>query len=216
VIFGHNLSWNIMVPAMILPGVMLTAVILYPFIEEWVTGDKREHHVLDRPRNMPTRTAFGMAFVTLYVVFFINGGNDLIAFAFDIRVNDITWFTRIGIFVLPPIAFIVTKRICLGLQRRDRDKVLHGRETGIIKRLPNGEFIEVHAPLPLEERYVLTAHEVHTPVELPAAVDENGIPRRNGMLGKVRAKVSNFYFGERVEKPTAEEYHEITSGHGHH
>ena len=27
--------------------------------------------------------------------------------------------------------------------RRDRNKVLHGRETGIIKRLPNGEFIEV-------------------------------------------------------------------------
>jgi ubiquinol-cytochrome c reductase cytochrome b subunit len=215
-LLGHTLSLNIMLPAMILPGVMLTAVIAYPFIERWVTGDTREHHILDRPRNVPTRTAFGMAFVTLYVVFFINGGNDLVAFAFDIRVNDITYFTRIGVFVLPVLAFIVTKRICLGLQRRDRDKVLHGRETGIIKRLPNGEFIEVHAPLPPEERYVLTAHEVHTPVELPAGVDENGIPRRNGGLAKVRAKVSNFYFGERVEKPTAEEYHEITSGHGRH
>jgi ubiquinol-cytochrome c reductase cytochrome b subunit len=216
VAFGHNLSLNILIPAMILPGLMFTPLVLYPFIEAWVTGDKREHHVLDRPRNMPTRTGIGMAFITLYVVLFINGGNDLVAFAFDIRLNDITWFTRIAVFVLPPLAFIVTKRICLGLQRRDRDKVLHGRETGIIKRLPNGEFIEVHAPLPPEERYVLTAHEVHTPVELPAGVDENGIPRRNGRLGKVRAKVSSFYFGERVEKPTAEEYHEITSGPGHH
>jgi len=213
---GHTLSLNILIPAMVLPGIMFTPLVLYPFIEAWVTGDRREHHVLDRPRNVPTRTGLGVAFITLYVVLFINGGNDLIAYAFDIPLDGITWFTRIAVFLGPPIAFVVTKRICLGLQRRDRDKVLHGRETGIIKRLPSGEFIEVHAPLPVEERYALTAYEVAEPLELPAAVDENGIPRRNGRLSKLRARLSEFYFGDRVEKPSAEEYHEITSGHGHH
>ena len=49
--------------------------------------------------------------------------------------------------VLPPLVFVVTKRICLGLQRRDREKLLHGRETGIIKRPPaRASYIEVHEP----------------------------------------------------------------------
>ena len=77
----------------------------------------------------------------------IGGGNDLWATHFHLSINAITWFVRIGFFVVPVLAFVATKRICLGLQRRDRDKVLHGRESGIIKRLPHGEFIEVHEPL---------------------------------------------------------------------
>lgn len=34
-----------------------------------------------------------------------------------------------------------------GLQRHDREVLDHGIETGIIRRLPHGEFIEVHQPL---------------------------------------------------------------------
>ena len=47
--FGFTISWNILIPAMILPGILFTVLALYPFIEAWVTGDKREHHLLDRP-----------------------------------------------------------------------------------------------------------------------------------------------------------------------
>ena len=113
-----------------MPGILFTALVLYPFIESWVTGDKREHHILDRPRNAPTRTAFGVMAITFYGIAVINGANDLAATHFDLSINPITWFARIGLFVLPPLAYIVTKRICLGLQRRDREKLLHGRETG--------------------------------------------------------------------------------------
>ena len=49
--------------------------------------------------------------------------------------------------VVPPIAYVVTYRICLGLQQHDREVLEHGIETGVIRRLPNGEFIEVHQPL---------------------------------------------------------------------
>ncbi len=38
--------------------ILLTTVLAWPFLEAWVTGDKREHHLLQRPRNAPTRTAF--------------------------------------------------------------------------------------------------------------------------------------------------------------
>ena len=55
------------------------------------------------------------------------------------------------------IAYIVTKRICLGLQRKDAEMLLHGYETGIIYQRPSGEYIEVHAPVPEEKRAVLEA-----------------------------------------------------------
>ena len=46
-ILGHTISWNILIPAVVVPGFAFTVYALYPFIERWVTGDKREHHVLD-------------------------------------------------------------------------------------------------------------------------------------------------------------------------
>jgi ubiquinol-cytochrome c reductase cytochrome b subunit len=203
---------------LVLFGLFLGMIALYPFIEAWVTGDKREHHILDRPRNAPTRTAFGVAWVTAYMIMLIGGGNDIVATHFHLSINAVTWFVRIGFFAGPVIAFIITKRICLGLQRRDKDKVLHGRESGIIKRLPHGEFIEVHEPLSQEQMYTLTAHEQYEPVEIGPTVDENGVERKVKGSEKLRAKLSESYYGEgaQIPKPTAEEYREITSGHGHH
>src|SRR3954469_10732687 len=58
-----------------------------------------------------------------------------------------TWIGRIGLILLPPIAYWATHRICLGLQQNDRETLVHGVETGIIRRLPSGQFIEVHQPL---------------------------------------------------------------------
>src|ERR1700712_4368239 len=49
-------SFNIIIPVAIL-GAFIVAVMFYPFLEAWITGDKREHHILDRPRNAASRTA---------------------------------------------------------------------------------------------------------------------------------------------------------------
>ncbi|MEU1669207.1 cytochrome b N-terminal domain-containing protein [Streptomyces sparsogenes] len=216
-LWGHTLVLGVFIPIVLFP-LVLFAIGLYPFIESWITGDKREHHILDRPRNAPTRTAFGVAWLTVYLVMLVGGGNDLWATHFHLSINSITWFVRIAFFVGPVVAFIVTKRICLGLQRRDRDKVLHGRETGIIKRLPHGEFIEVHEPLSQEDLFKLTQHEQPKPLEIGPEVDENGVRRKIKRSQKLRAKLSKGYYGgdNVIPKPTTEEYKEITSGHGHH
>ncbi|MET8504704.1 cytochrome bc complex cytochrome b subunit [Streptomyces sp. NPDC015232] len=216
-LWGHTLVLGVFIPLVIFP-VVLAAIAVYPFIESWITGDKREHHIAQRPRNAPTRTAFGVAWITAYMIMLVGGGNDLWATHFHLSINSITWFVRIFFFVGPVIAFIVTKRICLGLQRRDKDKVLHGRESGIIKRLPHGEFVEVHTPLSQGERYKLTAHEQYEPAELPPAVDENGVERKVGRMEKLRVKLNRGYYGgdNQIAKPTAEEFREIESGHGHH
>ncbi|RLL66442.1 cytochrome bc complex cytochrome b subunit [Streptomyces sp. Z26] len=216
-IWGHTLVMGVFIPLMLLP-VVLTAIAVYPFVESWVTGDKREHHILDRPRNVPTRTGFGAAWIAAYLVLLIGGGNDVVAQFFHLSINAITWFVRIGFFVVPVLTFIITKRICLGLQRKDREKVLHGRESGIIKRLPHGEFIEVHEPLAQEDLHTLTAHEQYRPTEIGPDTDEHGVRRKVGPVEKLRARLSKGYYGEdaQIAKPTAEEYKEITSGHGHH
>ncbi|MFD7401330.1 cytochrome bc complex cytochrome b subunit [Streptomyces sp. NPDC059866] len=214
--FGHTLVLGVFIPFALFP-LILAAIGIYPFIEAWITGDKREHHILDRPRNAPVRTGLGVAWLTLYVVCLIGGGNDIIATHLHLSINAITWFVRIAFFVAPVLAFYVTKRICLGLQRRDREKVLHGRETGTIKRLPHGEYIEVHEPLAQDQRFTLTQHEQPEPYEIGPRVDANGVPRPVTVSQRVRARLARAMFGpdSHIPKPTREEYREITRGGGH-
>ena len=180
--------------------------------ESWMTGDKREHHLLDRPRNNPNRTAIGAMALTFTLVALINGGNDLIATHFHLSINQIMWGTRIGIIVLPPLAFVITKRICLSLQRADRDLVLHGRETGRLVMLPHGEFIEVHEPLSPEKAYALTQHEQRSPLEI-TDTDAAGVRNPQGLKGKLRKRMSQAS-QEQIAKPTAADVKELE--HGHH
>ena len=214
--WGHTLEPGVFIPFSLFPLILL-ALGVYPFVEAWITGDKREHHILDRPRNVPVRTGLGVAWLSLYVVLLIGGGNDIVATHLHLSINAITWFVRVSVFVVPVLAFIVTKRICLGLQRRDRDKVLHGRETGTIRRLPHGEYVEVHDPLAKEQLHTLTQHEQEPPYEIGPLVDANGVRRPVKRSQRVRAGLARAMFGPdaRIEKPTAEEYREITSGDHH-
>ncbi|MFM9611412.1 ubiquinol-cytochrome c reductase cytochrome b subunit [Streptomyces sp. V2] len=212
--WGHTLQLGVFIPFTLFP-LILVALGVYPFVEAWITGDKREHHVLDRPRNVPVRTGLGVAWLTLYGVLLIGGGNDIVATHLHLSINAITWFVRIGVFVLPVLAFILTKRICLGLQRRDRDKVLHGRETGTIKRLPHGEYIEVHEPLTQAQLHTLTQHEQPAPYEIGARVDANGVRRQVSPVQRVRERLARAMFGPgtQIAKPTVKEYKELTRGH---
>ncbi|MDH6610728.1 hypothetical protein M2164_006363 [Streptomyces sp. SAI-208] len=214
--WGHTLEPGVFIPFSLFPLILL-AIGLYPFVEAWVTGDKREHHILDRPRNAPVRTGLGVAWLSLYVVLLIGGGNDIVATHLHLSINAITWFVRVSVFVVPVLAFVVTKRVCLGLQRRDRDKVLHGRETGTIRRLPHGEYVEVHEPLAQAQLHTLTQHEQEPPYEIGPLVDANGVRRPVRRSQRVRAGLARAMFGPdtRIAKPTVEEYREITSGDHH-
>jgi ubiquinol-cytochrome c reductase cytochrome b subunit len=205
--FGHTISWNILIPGLIIPGIMFTGLALYPFIESWISGDKREHHILDRPRNVPNRTALGAMALTFTIVALLNGGNDIIATTFDLTINQMMWFSRIGILVLPPIAFVVTKRLCLSLQRADRDLVLHGRETGTLMRLPSGEFVEIHEPISAEKAWTLTQHEQPVPLAL-SETDERGVKRPGAIKNKLRNRMSRAH-AVAVPKVNAQDLKEI-------
>ena len=114
--------------------------------------------------------------------------------------------------MLPPIAFVVTKRVCLGLQRRDRDKLLHGYESGRVLRLPHGEFIEVHQPLSPKDLAVITSKTDIEPLPLPEKADSEGVRNKHYRIGAIRHKLSTFFYKDNIAKPTAEE---IEAGQHH-
>ena len=192
VIFGHTFAFNVFIPGLLPLGLILTAAALWPFLEQWVTGDHREHHVTDRPRNAPTRTALGIAAVTFYGVLWAEGANDLIANQLDISLYTVTWIARVAVIAAPILAYIITKRVCLGLQRKDLHLLQHGVETGIIKQLPNGEFIEETRPLDEEALAKLALPER---LELPggptaATEEEVPPPGLRGGVGRVKARLN--------------------------
>ncbi len=207
-VLGHTISWNILIPGLIIPGAMFTGMALYPFIESWITGDKREHHLLDRPRNVPNRTAIGAMALTFTLIALINGGNDIIATHFSLSINQIMWFSRIGIIVLPPLAFVITKRICISLQRADRQLVLHGRETGRLVRLPHGEFVEIHEPISPEKKWLLTQHEQDIPLALEET-DARGVRRPGALIKNKLRKRMSAANAEAAPKVTAQDIKEI-------
>ena len=129
---------------------------MLPFLEAWITGDKRDHHLLERPRNAPTRTAVMVSLMTFYGLAWAAGGNDIIAIKLHLSINQITYFMRVAVFIGPLIAFVITRRWCISLQRHDQENLLHGYESGIIMRSPEGGYSEKH--LPLQPRARLRAH----------------------------------------------------------
>ena len=102
---GHTISWNVMLPIIVLPMLLFTLLMMLPFIEAWITGDKRDHHLLQRPRNAPTRTAIMVALMTFYGLLWAAGGNDIIAIKLHLTINQITYFMRVAVFIGPVIAF---------------------------------------------------------------------------------------------------------------
>ncbi|MGD7003203.1 cytochrome b [Corynebacterium halotolerans] len=176
-------AWELYLGNYTIPGafwVMLAAMIMvvllvaYPFIEKKITGDDAHHNLLQRPRDVPVRAGLGAMAIVFFFLVSLSGGNDLFAHYFQISLNAMTWIGRIGLIILPPIAYFMTYRICIGLQRSDREVLEHGIETGVIKQLPNGAFIEVHQPLgPVDE----DGHPI--PLEYAGAI----VPKQMNQLG---------------------------------
>lgn len=191
-LFGYTIP-AVFWPAVVIPGILFTLMGLYPFIESRLTKDRAIHNLLQRPRDVPVRTGLGVMALTFYTVLWISGGNDIVAKEFDISLNAMTWIGRIGLLLLPPVAYWIAYRVCIGLQRHDREVLDHGVETGIIKRMPTGEFIEVHQALgPVDEHG-------HSALEYAGAP----VPKKVNKLGGAGRAIKGFFVP--IEEPTRPE-----------
>ncbi len=180
---GYTLS-PVFWPAVLLPGVLTMLLVAYPFIEARRNKDNAIHNLLQRPRDVPVRTGLGAMAIAFYLVLTVSGANDVIADKFNISLNAMTWAGRIGLILLPPIAYAFTYRICLGLQQHDREVLAHGVETGIIRRLPDGGFVEVHQPLGEDLEYTGAP-----------------VPKKMNRLGALAPAIRGFFVP--IEEPAA-------------
>jgi len=146
--FGHALP-NPFYPAVLLPGLTFGILYAWPFLERRFTGDRAEHQLLDRPREHPFRTAFGLAALSFFVMLHFAASNDLIAKVFLVSVGGVTWAFRILVVTVPPVVFAVTYGWLWALARARPDRVLH---------VPAGAFVP--------SRRVPTATK-HEPLEPP-------------------------------------------------
>ena len=191
-ILDHTLSTALLVPLAVVT-LYLLAIAAYPYVEEWITGDRRDHHLLDRPRNAPTRTGIGIAAILFYGVLWAAASADLIATHFSLALEQVIVVLRVMLLVAPLLGFALTRRICLALQRKDNEVLLHGFETGRIVRLPGGEYVEIHQSVDRFEQFRLAqtdgdrAFDVHP--------DERGRVRWSQRL---RAALSRFFFEDRI------------------
>ncbi|RBY85513.1 cytochrome bc complex cytochrome b subunit [Blastococcus sp. TF02A-30] len=189
-------------PTVLIAGIIFTLLLMYPVIERKLTGDTASHHLLQRPRDVPVRTSLGMMALSFYVILLISGGNDVVADKFNISLNAMTWIGRIGVIVVPPLVYVLTYRICLGLQMHDREVLEHGIETGVIRRLPHGEFIEVHQPLgPVDD---------HGHGQL--AYGGAPVPKKMNQIGAARRAVRGFF--SPIEEPSQVELEQRGEGRG--
>jgi ubiquinol-cytochrome c reductase cytochrome b subunit len=201
-----TVTMSILVPLVVL-GLFIVTVAIYPFLEAWITGDKREHHIAERPRNNPTRTAIGAAGVTFYAVMWAAASSDLMATHFMLTLEGVTHALQALLFLGPVIAYITAKRVCIALQKKDREIALHGFESGRIVRLPGGEYIEVHEQLNEYDRWRLVSYDDHRPLMIR--------PNSEGKITvnqRVRAVLTRWFFEDRISPVSRPE---LESGEHH-
>jgi ubiquinol-cytochrome c reductase cytochrome b subunit len=187
-VFDHTLP-PLFWPTVFLPGLLTMLPLAYPFIEARFSKDRAEHHLLERPRDNPSRTGLGAMAFSFYIVLTLSGANDVIADKFHISLNAMTWAGRIGLLIVPPLAYYAAYRIALSLQQHDREVLAHGVETGIIRRLPDGGFVEIHQPLAASDN----GH--HAELEYVGAT----VPKKMNRLGALLPTVRGFFYP--IEKP---------------
>jgi ubiquinol-cytochrome c reductase cytochrome b subunit len=112
--FGHEIPEPFF-PAVLLPGITFGLLYAWPFLERWITKDRDVHHLLDRPRDRPARTAFGAATLTFYGVLFAAASNDLLAHWLGVDIAVVTWVFRVLLLVLPILVAAATFVVCRAL-----------------------------------------------------------------------------------------------------
>ena len=135
---GRFMINNVVYSGVIIPGLIFGGLFLVPWIERRLTGDTAEHHLLDRPRDRPVRTAIGAAAIAFVTVLFLGGSQDVIAGTFDMSIGRVTTILQLAALVAPPIVGYVTYHLCQALRARPAPE--RTERAGAIARTPTGGY----------------------------------------------------------------------------
>jgi ubiquinol-cytochrome c reductase cytochrome b subunit len=183
--WGHTIPWEVFLPAVIFPGVIFNICLAWPMIERRFTKDYLIHNLLDRPRDRPKRTAAGAAMIALLFTVFGASSTDVLANYFHVSLNQVLWFFRIAVIVVPIIAGLVTWKICVEMQ--EVPGAVQRKRAMIVSRTPEGEYVAVPADeRPGDEHHELPPEPVPVRIELEpetvgagatSATSESGVRR---------------------------------------
>jgi quinol---cytochrome-c reductase cytochrome b subunit len=137
VIGGRTVIPNPFFGGALFPLVVFGVLFAWPAIERRLTGDRRQHDLLDRPRDRPLRTAIGAAFFSWVLIVFAVGSTDRIFFRLHVPYTGMIDFWRIGVWVLPIIVFFITRSAATGLKRSEAHP-LRGWQGLVVTRGPDG------------------------------------------------------------------------------
>ncbi len=139
--FGRTIP-NPFFPGVLGASVIFAALFAVPWIERRFTGDADTHHLLDRPRDAPRRTASGVAGLAFVVILFIAGAQDVVANTLRVSVGHVTTGLQFALVIVPPISWFAAHRICRALSRRASPEHTERRVT--ITRTPSGGYTDDH------------------------------------------------------------------------
>jgi ubiquinol-cytochrome c reductase cytochrome b subunit len=121
------------------PLVVFGFLFAWPTLERRITGDHGYHHLLDRPRDAPWRTAVGVGFFTWVGMIFFAGSSDRVFVQVHIDYESQIHVYQALVFVLPLVAAVAAKRVCEQLLRSEAHP-LRGPGGGPVRRTPAGGF----------------------------------------------------------------------------
>lgn len=175
--FGYMIN-NLVFSAVLIPGLIFTGLLVVPWIERRFSHDDREHHLLDRPRDAPHRTAAGAAAISFVAVLFLGGSQDVIAGTLDISIGTVTTFLQVSAIIAPPIVYYVAYQLCYVLARRPGPE--RTERAGAVVRDAGGGYHDVERPHGNGERST-TSSDADPAVDEVDEVDE---PVPTGPVGE--------------------------------
>jgi len=116
-LWGHTVPspfW----PAVLLPCVVFAVLLVWPWIDAALRKDRRSHQLLDNPRDVPWRTALGVAIFVFALGLTLAGSDDVQARYLHLPVTAITQFYRFFCIVAPLVGFAIAYAVAAELRAR--------------------------------------------------------------------------------------------------
>lgn len=145
VIAGRTWTLAVLVPLAAI-GSFVGLLLLWPYVEERLTGDRTVHQQLERPRDNPARTGIGAAGITLYGALWAAGSADILSTQFAVSFEGVILTLRAVVLAGPVLAYLLAVGICRAIRTAETERQGHGVETGAIIRLPSGGYVELSEP----------------------------------------------------------------------
>jgi ubiquinol-cytochrome c reductase cytochrome b subunit len=92
---------QVFISGVILPLAIITALFAYPFIDRRLAPFDGEVHALQRPAEVPARTAIVLAATTFLAVLTVAAGQDVIARVLRVPVESVIWTLRVALVAGP-------------------------------------------------------------------------------------------------------------------